>query len=91
MEWTLNEKKALYAFGCPNSEATVKRLEKIAALSRNPKTKKFFRDLAFNLTGADAQHYRIFYVTLCKEMEAYFFYQRELASIEMGACTDEAD
>lgn len=29
----MNEKKALYAFGCPNREATVKRLRMAAALS----------------------------------------------------------
>ena len=42
----MNEKKALYAFGCPNREATVKRLRMAAALSPDPATKKLFRTLA---------------------------------------------
>ena len=35
----MNEKKALYAFGCPNREATVKRLRMAAALSPDPAPK----------------------------------------------------
>ena len=42
----MNEKKALYAFGCPSREATVKRLRMAAALSPDPATKKLFRMLA---------------------------------------------
>lgn len=45
----MNEKKALYAFGCPNREATVKRLRMAAALSPDPATKKLFRTLAVKL------------------------------------------
>ena len=33
MTMNLNEKKALYAFGCPNRKATVERLKLLAALA----------------------------------------------------------
>lgn len=37
----MNEKKALYAFGCPNREATVKRLRMVAAISPTLPPKSF--------------------------------------------------
>ena len=33
MTMNMNEKKALYAFGCPNRKATVERLKLLAALA----------------------------------------------------------
>lgn len=50
----MNEKKALYAFGCPSREATVKRLRMAAALSPDPATKKLFRMLAVKLCKKNA-------------------------------------
>ena len=40
MEMSMNEKKALYAFGYPNCEATVERLRFVAALAPDPAAKK---------------------------------------------------
>lgn len=42
MTMTTNEKKALYAFGCPNREATVERLRYAAGLVTDPVAKKLF-------------------------------------------------
>ena len=46
MNMNINEKKALYAFGCPNREATVQRLRLVAALAPDPAAKKLFFALA---------------------------------------------
>ena len=50
MTMNINEKKALYAFGCPNHEATIKRLRMLTALTPDPKTKKFFYNLSVKLS-----------------------------------------
>ena len=46
MRMSMNEKKALYAFGCPNRDATVERLRFAAALAPDPAAKKLFFTLA---------------------------------------------
>ena len=50
MRMSMNEKKALYAFGCPNREATVERLRFAAALAPDPAAKKLFFTLAVKLS-----------------------------------------
>ena len=50
MRMSMNEKKALYAFGCPNREATVERLRFVAALAPDPAAKKLFFTLAVKLS-----------------------------------------
>ena len=39
---TMNQKKALYAFGCPNRKATVNRFCTLAELAPDPAVKHFF-------------------------------------------------
>ena len=39
MKMSMNEKQALYAFGCPNREATVERLRFVSALAPDLETK----------------------------------------------------
>ena len=46
MKMNIFEKKALYSFGCPNHEATVDRLQTIAAIAPAYETQKFFLGLA---------------------------------------------
>lgn len=53
MNMNINEKKALYAFGCPNREATVQRLRLVAALAPDPAAKKLFFALAVKLNDKD--------------------------------------
>lgn len=40
MEMNINEKKALYAFGCPVLKATVERLRMLAAITPDPGTQE---------------------------------------------------
>lgn len=73
MNLNINEKKALYAFGCQNHEATVDRLHMIAAITPDYETKKFFFNLAIKLSvDASDEWYHCFFRTLRQEMESYY-------------------
>ena len=65
MNMNINEKKALYAFGCPNREATVQRLRLVAALAPDPAAKKLFFALAVKLNDKD------FFYNMRVEMERF--------------------
>ena len=70
MEMTMNEKKALYAFGCPNREATVERLRFVAALAPDPVAKKLFFTLAVKLSDEDCERwYRCFFYNMRRDIE----------------------
>lgn len=49
MMMSMNEKKILFAFGCPKRELTVERLRHAAALAVDPAAKKAFYSLAVKL------------------------------------------
>ena len=72
MKISMNEKKALYAFGCPNREATVERLRLVAALAPDPAAKKLFYILSVKLSdeGCD-KWYRCFYYNMRLEVEHF--------------------
>ena len=71
MTMNMNEKKALYAFGCPNRKATVERLKLLAALAPEPTAKKLFRSLAVKLSGEDADRwYRCLFYNMRLEIES---------------------
>lgn len=72
MTLTINEKKALYAFGCLNREATVRRLNLLAALTPEPAVKILFHRLAVKLDteGADLW-YHCFFPALRAEITDY--------------------
>ena len=73
MKMNIFEKKALYSFGCPNHEATVDRLQMIAAMAPDYETKKFFLGLSIKLDTDDAKRcYQCFFHTLREEMELYY-------------------
>ena len=72
MNMNINEKKALYAFGCPNREATVQRLRLVAALAHDPAAKKLFFALAVKLNDKDCDRwYRCFFYNMRVEMERF--------------------
>lgn len=72
MTMTMYEKKALYAFGCPNREATVERMRLLAAIAPDPATKKLFFGLAIKLKADDSDKwYRCFFYNMRLELE-YF-------------------
>ena len=70
MEMSMNEKKVLYAFGCPNREATVERLRFAAALAPDPAAKKLFYTLAVKLSDEDCDRwYRCFLYNMRRDIE----------------------
>ena len=54
MKLNINEKKALYTFGCPNHRATVDRLQLLAAITPDPVAGELFNDLAIKLSTEEA-------------------------------------
>lgn len=82
MRMSMNEKKALYAFGCPNRESTVERLRYVAALAPDPAAKKFFFSLSVKLNDEDCDKwYRCFFYMMRLEMETYFYHKRVVENI----------
>ena len=78
MTMNINEKKALYAFGCPNHQATIQRLRLLTALTPDPRTKKFFLNLIVKLSDDDMEsRYTDFYYDVRIEMESTFFKGRK--------------
>jgi hypothetical protein len=72
MRMSMNEKKALYAFGCPNREATVERLRFAAALAPDPAAKKLFFTLAVKLSDENCDKwYRCFFYNMRLEVEHF--------------------
>lgn len=95
MRMSMNEKKALYAFGCPNRESTVERLRCVATLAPDPATKKFFFSLAVKLNDEDCDKwYRCFFYMMRLEMETYFYHKRVVENIcenSLEVADDEID
>ncbi len=69
MGMNINEKKALYAFGCHVLKATMERLRMLATITPDPRTKKLFYKL---LSEKADEWYRCFFYNLRIEMENYF-------------------
>lgn len=71
MMMSMNEKKALYGFGCLNLEATIERLRMVAALSPDDSTKKLFLNLSIKLSEDGVERwYPCFFQTMRMEVEA---------------------
>ena len=69
MNMNINEKKALYAFGCPNREATVQRLR--LGCAPDPAAEAVFA-LAVKLNDKDCDRwYRCFFYNMRVEMERF--------------------
>ena len=72
MRMSMNEKKALYAFGCPNREAAVERLRYVAALAPDPAAKKLFYMLSAKLDDESCDSwYRCFFYNMRLEVERF--------------------
>lgn len=70
MMMNMNEKKILFAFGCPNRGLTVERLRHAAALAVDPAAKKEFFTLAIKLSDEElTDWYRNFYYNMRLDME----------------------
>ena len=73
MRMTIEEKKVLYAFGCPDHFNTVTRLRQLAMLAVDPGTKKLAGILALKLLDKGVDKWNsCFYYNLRIEMEGYF-------------------
>ena len=71
MTMTMNEKKILFTFGCPNREATIERLRYAAALATDPAAKKQMFTLAVKLSDDEVSAwYRNFFYNMRLEMES---------------------
>lgn len=67
---SMNEKKMLFTFGCPNRGLTVERLRHAAALAVDPTAKKDFFTLAIKLNeDATDDWYRNFFYNMRMEAE----------------------
>ena len=70
MMMSINEKKILFAFGCPKRELTIARLRHAAALAVDPTAKKDFFSLAIKLNeDATDDWYRNFFYNMRLEVE----------------------
>ena len=80
---TMNQKKALYAFGSPDREATVNRFCTLAELAPDPAVKHFFLAIARELNAPTADRwYRCMFFNLRLEMEAYLRYEKAFERIK---------
>ncbi len=66
---TMNEKKILFTFGCPNCEATVTRLCYAASIAVDPTARKLIMELARKLNATDDEWYRNFFYNMRAEAE----------------------
>ena len=67
---TMNQKKALYAFGSPDREATVNRFCTLAELAPDPAVKRFFLAIAREMNAPAADRwYRCMFFNLRLEMK----------------------
>ena len=75
MKLSIQEKKILYAFACPNHHNTVTRLKWLTALTVDPKAKRWMLGLARKMENEVEEHwYPCFYQQLRMEMEKYYKY-----------------
>ena len=79
---TMNQKKALYAFGSSDREATVNRFCTLAELAPDPAVKHFFLAIAREMNTPTADRwYRCMFFNLRLEMEAYLRYEKAFERI----------
>jgi len=92
MKLNINEKKALYTFGCHNHRATVERLQLLAAITPDPVARELFNDLAIKLSTEEAHDwYRRFYPMLRMEMDGYYEAELTLRLAEISSYDMEGD
>lgn len=90
MKLNIEEKKVLYAFGCPSYDNTVKRLKYLISLTVDPEVKHMILELAKKIESKGAKGwYPCFYHRLRSEMDNYFRARRYLRIVEK--CTEWKD
>ena len=89
---TMNQKKALYAFGNPDREATVNRFCTLAELAPNPAAKQFFLTIARKMSTPTADRwYRCMFYHLRLEMEAHLRCEKALEHIVSGCPMEDCE
>ena len=71
LKMNLNEMNAVYAFGCPNREATLQRVRTIAALAPEPAAKKLFYGLSIKVYDESNESWLDLYYDVRMRMEEY--------------------
>lgn len=83
MKLSIQEKKILYAFACPNHHNTVTRLKWLIALTVDPKAKRWMLELARKMETEMAESwYMGFYHQLRAEMDEYYRAKRRLRLVK---------
>ena len=89
---TMNQKKALYAFGSSDREETVNRFFTLAELAPDPAVKRFFLAIAKEMNAPTADRwYRCMFFNLRLEMEAYLRYERTFECIVSGCPAENCE
>ena len=89
---TMNQKKALYAFGCLDREATVNRFCTLVELAPDPAVKRFFLAIAKEMNALTADcWYRCMFFNLRLEMEAYLRYEKTFERIVSGCPAEDCE
>ena len=83
MKLSIEEKKLLYAYGCPNHHNTVTRLKWVTSLTVDPEIKSRVLALVWKIDSEDvARWYPCFYRHLWMEMDRYFQARLHLLRVE---------
>ncbi len=84
MTLDIEEKKLLYAYGCPVYSNTVRRLRCLAAMTVDPMAQHQALELARKMEReANEALYHDFYLTLREEMDEYYHALRRMRQLEM--------
>ena len=90
MKLSIQEKKILYAFACPNHHNTVTRLKWLTALTVDPKAKRWMLGLARKMENEVEEHwYPCFYQRLRMEMAKYYETKKYLRMVEKSTDYEE--
>ena len=90
MKLSIQEKKILYAFACPNHHNTVTRLKWLTALTVAPQAKHRIRELAQKMeTEMEESWYIGFYHQLRAEMDEYYRAKRRLRLVKENTKYEE--
>ena len=90
MNLSIQEKKILYAFACPNHHNTMTRLKWLTALTVDPKAKRWMLELARKMENEVEEHwYLCFYQQLRMEMAKYYKAKKYLRMVEKSTDFEE--
>ena len=90
MKLSIQEKKVLYAFACPNHHNTVTRLKWLTALTVDSKAKRWMLELARKMENEVEERWDLcFYQQLRMEMAKYYEAKKYLWMVEKS--TDFAE